>query len=309
MKIRSVALLPFVLRSALCLVAFLGRATAGADTRAPDQPAPPSFIRFVASGDRAGRVETAVKTYRNTDGVEVALFAAVHVADRAYYQDLQKRFRACDALLYEMIRDREPDNTAAEVDTANPVSQLQIGMKKMLALEFQLDAIDYSPTNFVHADLDPTTFFRLQEERNESLLGLMIRLMLEEQARLNAGQGTSVSSFGLLFALMNPDRAYALKLLLGQQMEQLEGMLAGIDDGNDGTGSVIVSARNEHAVEVLKEQVRRGRRHLGIFYGAGHMVDFEKRLNRLGFNLAGEEWITAWDIQPQTKAKPDATKP
>jgi hypothetical protein len=56
----------------------------------------------------------------------------------------------------------------------------------------------------------------------------MIRVMLEEQARLNAGEGTTVSSLGLLLALKNPDRGYALKLVLGRQMDQLEKMLAGI---------------------------------------------------------------------------------
>jgi len=265
-----------------------------------------SFIRFVSTNDHAGRVETAIKSYRNPNGIEVTLFSAVHIADAEYYRNLQRRFRQCDALLFEMIRDETPDEAAPEIDTAHPISQLQIGMKKLLALEFQLDAIDYSAANFVHADLDPETFFRLQQERNESLFGLMIRLMLEEQARINAGEATPINSFALLVALMNPDRGYALKLMLGQQMDQLERMLAGIDDsdGTDGTGSVIVSARNEHAVKVLQEQINRGRRRLGIFYGAGHMTDFERRLTQLGFQPVREQWITAWDIRPQRTSTP-----
>jgi hypothetical protein len=259
-----------------------------------------SFIRFVSTTNHAGRVETAVRTYQDTRGAQVTLFAAVHVADAAYYQQLQRRFRQCDALLYEMIRDEAPNPATAEIDTAHPISQLQIGMKRLLALEFQLDAIDYSATNFVHADLDPETFYRLQQERKESLLGLMIKLMLEEQARINAGEATPVNSFALLAALMNPDRAYALKLMLGQQMDQLERMLAGIDDGDgSGDGSVIVSARNEHAMKVLQQQIAAGRRQLGIFYGAGHMTDFDRRLLQLGFQPVRAEWITAWDIRPR----------
>jgi hypothetical protein len=272
-----------------------GAAEAVADTGAPAG----SFIRFVADGSAAGRVETAVKEYRNTAGVSVILFAAVHVGDRGYYRELQRRFAECDVLLYEMIRDAGPAHAPVEVDTANPVSQLQIGMKRLLALEFQLEAVDYTPTNFVHADLDPTTFARLQAERQESLLSLMIRVMLEEQARLNAGEGTPVSSLGLLLALMNPDRGYALKLVLGRQMDQLERMLAGIENDGDGQGSVIVSARNAHAMKVLEEQIQRGQRRLGIFYGAAHMTDFEERLTRMGFQRADEEWLTAWDIRPR----------
>jgi len=276
----------------------------GASQTAPNSPPAadrPSFIRFLAEGPTAGRVETAVKNYRHPDGITVTLFAVVHIGDAGYYQELQRRFQDCDVLLYEMIRDAGPAQVPLEIDTAHPVSQLQIGMKRLLALEFQLDAIDYSPANFVHADLDPQTFARLQAERQESLFSLMIRVMLEEQARLNAGDGTTVSSLGLLMALMNPDRGYALKLVLGRQMDQLEKMLAGIESDGDGQGSVIVSARNAHAMTVLQDQLQRGHRRLGIFYGAAHMVDFEERLVRLGFQAADQEWLTAWDIRPRAR--------
>jgi hypothetical protein len=101
---------------------------------------------------------------------------------------------------------------------------------------------------------------------------------------------------------MNPDRGYALKLVLGRQMDQLEAMLAGIDQGPNGQESVIVGARNEHAVRVLQEQIRLGRRRLGIFYGAAHMPDFQRRLEKLGFERSSEEWITAWDIRPAQPA-------
>jgi len=261
----------------------------------------PTFIRFVAEGTQAGQVQTAVRLYRDAAGAEVTLFSAVHVADRSYYEELQRRFRDCDALLYEMIRDRDDEFRQPEVDHSHPVSQLQIGMKRLLALDFQLDAIDYTPTNFVHADLDPATFFRLQTERQESLLALMIRVMLEEQARLNSGEGTSVGSLELLMALMNPDRAYALKLVLGRQMDQLERMVAGIDSSADGAGSLIVSALNHHAMEVLSQTLAHGARRLGIFYGAGHMADFDERLRARGFRCVGEEWLTAWDIRPGRK--------
>jgi hypothetical protein len=89
-----------------------------------------------------------------------------------------------------------------------------------------------------------------------------------------------------------------LKQLIGQQMDQIESMVAGIDQGPDGQGSVLVSARNEHAMRVLHEQIGQGKRRLGIFYGAGHMPDLEKRLQLLGFGKTQARWLTAWDIKP-----------
>ncbi len=262
-----------------------------------------SFIRFTSTDPATGRVETAVKSYRNNLGVEVTLFGAVHIADASYYRELENLFATQDVLLYEMIRDSSPNQPPVESDKSHPISQMQIGMKNLLKLEFQLDAIDYSAKNFVHADLDPDTFYRLQTERNESLLGLMVKLMLQEQARINNGEATPVSSLGLLLALMNPDRAYALKMMMGSQMDQMERMLSGIDDQNpESEGSVIVSARNEHAMKVLNQQIQQGHRKLGIFYGAGHMNDFEQRLNQLGFKTTSTKWLTAWDIHPETTA-------
>jgi hypothetical protein len=256
------------------------------------------FMRFEMIGRDEGHLDTVVRSYRRRDGVTVSLFAAVHVADRAYYEKLQRMFEDCDALLYEMIRDRETAPTG-QVDKDNPLSQLQLGMKSLLGLEFQLDRIDYRRPNFVHADLDPEAFFRLQRERGESILGLMLRAILEEQSRqANTPQGT-LGGYQLLFALLSADRAHTLKLVLGQQMDRMESMLAGIDQGQSGQGSVLVSGRNEHALRVLQEQIRAGKRRLGIFYGAGHMPDFERRLQALGFERSGERWLVAWDIRRQ----------
>lgn len=260
-----------------------------------------SFIRFVPDGNMAGRVETAAKSYARSNGVTVLLFGAVHVGDPVYYQELEKQFSDCDALLYEMVRDPEAQ-LDPQVSTDNPVSQLQLGMKRMLDLEFQLEAVDYSRTNFVHADLDPETFFRLQRERQESLVGLMLRAVIEEQQRQRNATQEALSSLRFFMALFNPERSYALKLAFARQMDQVERMIAGIDQGADGQGSVLVSARNEHAMKVLHQQIAKGHRKLGIFYGAGHMPDFERRLEQDGFRKRDERWLTAWDVRPKTRS-------
>ena len=286
-----------------CSLAWCGLA---AEPSPESRPATNSFVRFERTGADRGRLSTAVRTYTNANNQTVALIAAIHVGDPAYYGKLQELFKSYDALLYEMIRDRDAD-MAEKINSDHPVSQLQIGLKSALGLEFQLDALDYTPTNFVHADLDPETFARLQGEKGETILGLMVRAILEEDARQRSGQGQAIHPLQLLWALASGDRAHALKFLLAQQMDQIEATLAGIDRSQDGQGSVLVSGRNEHALSVLRVQLERGKRRLGIFYGAGHMADFERRLGRLGFQPAGEQWLTAWDIRkkrPSAKPKP-----
>ena len=275
--------------------------------RAEDGAAPSSasrFIRFVQTSGEEGHVDTAITTYARADGVSVALMSAVHIADGEYYRKLQRRFKEFDSVLYEMVKPREMPATR-ELQSNSPVSMLQVGAKNLLGLEFQLDAIDYSPTNFVHADMDTTTFLRTQEASGETILGLMIRAILAEQNR-QAASSDPYDGLQMLFALMSKDRAYKLKYLFAQQMESLESILQGIDQGPDGKGSVLVSGRNQAALSVLTEQIGKGKRKLAIFYGAGHMPNFEKCLTETGFKKSKEEWVTAWDIR---KPKATAEKP
>lgn len=288
-----------------CAFFFAGRTLLAEDGKPADRFTA-EFIRFVKTGNKEGHVDTAVKSYlRERDQVIVTLAAVVHVGDAVYYDQFQKLFESYDSVLYEMIRDEET-LPSTKINSDHPISQLQIGMKTMLDLEFQLERIDYGKTNFVHADLDPESFADLQTERGESLFGVLLRAALEEQSRQSANPEQGLNPFELLFALGSDDRAHQLKFLLGQQMGNVEAILGGVDKSSDGKGSAILSGRNEHVMKVLDEQVVEGKKKLVIFYGAGHMPDLEKRLNGEGFSKVTEHWNVAWDI---TKKKPAVLKP
>src|SRR5262245_23991651 len=100
---------------------------------------PSDFDRFVSVGD-GGHFDTAITTYRNADGAEVELFAAVHIADAACYRELQRRFAACESLLYEVIGPAEYRPKKGERAASLP-ELWQQGMANALDLELQLDAI------------------------------------------------------------------------------------------------------------------------------------------------------------------------
>ena len=74
-------------------------------------------------------------------------------------------------------------------------------------------------------------------------------------------------------------------------------------------GSTIISGRNGVALEVLRKQLDKGKRKIAIFYGAGHMDDFRKRLEK-DFNLVPTRtrWLMAWDLsspKPIPPKEPD----
>ena len=184
-------------------------------------------------------------------------------------------------------------------------------MKTALELEYQLDGIDYEADNFVHADLDVESFFKLQSERGESMLSLMLSAMRVELAKSAEERKQSFGLPQMLAALLSEDTASALKYFLAREMQNMEAVLSGLEDGNE-KGSVIITERNRKALAVLKERINAGERRLAIFYGAGHMPDLEARV--LGENFldgkfkierAKLEWLPAWTI---VKKKPGSSR-
>jgi len=263
------------------------------------------FLRFTE--DKAGgKLESAIATYRNADGVTVHLVAALHVGEKSYYEGLSKTFEGYDALLYEMVK---PKGMAAPVRGqrgGGMVSAFQRFLKDVLELEFQLDAIDYSAPNFVHADLDVETFYKLQEERGESLFSLMLRSMMSQMNRAGQpGAPAPITIFDILAAMNSPDSARQYKLLFARQFQDIEEQLAGLEGPN---GTVLLTERNKAALRVLKETIAGGKKNIGVFYGAGHMRGLEDALLETGFERVGVQWRLAWDMTATAPTTRPATR-
>ena len=266
------------------------------------------FVRFVEEPDGdGGTLETAVVRYANDAGQRVDLIGAVHIADRAYFHALNRRFQDYDALLYEMVK---PEGAAPPMPgrkagaDQSMIANLQLLTKQALELDYQLDGVDYQAENFVHADLDAETFTRLQIERDETFLDLLLRSLLNPpEVDPDQPQLTLVD---LMNAFQAPDRARQLKLLMAGQMRQIDQMLE-LFDGGDGEGSVIIDERNKAAFEVLDEQLADGAEDVGVFYGAAHLPDMERRLIERGFEQVGEPaYLIAWDMTARRRRPREA---
>ena len=84
-----------------CLVAVLSLTGAMSLAQTDSQS---SFIRFLdGSGEFEGELQTAVNTYRNGEGVEVDLVAAVHIGEQDYFQTLNDYFSPHNEALYELL--------------------------------------------------------------------------------------------------------------------------------------------------------------------------------------------------------------
>jgi hypothetical protein len=95
--------------------------------------------------------------------------------------------------------------------------------------------------------------------------------------------------------LFSKDRAFKLKTLLADQFENMESQML-LFDGPD--GSTIITERNKKALEVLGKQLKDGKKHVAVFYGAGHLPDMEKRLAAdFGLKREEEKWLKAWSLE------------
>jgi len=268
-----------------------------------------SFLRITRDADRKPiALETAIATYVETpeaaaaagraEPITVDLIGAVHLGSQQYYNTLNRLFADYDAVLYELVA---PDNARVPKPGRKPsgaIGNAQHGLTKMLGLEFQLDQIDYTAKNFVHADLSPKEFDAAMAKRGESWWSMFSRVMRESVARADrAGQQPAADIgfsdiFGILFG---NNRELRLRRLMAEQFTDMEVLTAAFG-GEE--GSSLITDRNAAALEVLTEQIAKGRRKIAIFYGAAHMDDFDQKLRR-DYQLQPREtiWCEAWDLR------------
>jgi hypothetical protein len=169
-------------------------------------------------------------------------------------------------------------------------------LKDALNLDFQLDDIDYSRSNFVHADMDAETFEKMQDERGESMFTLMIRQMMDAMSNGEAAKSLANDDLAndLITMLCRPDAERQVKLLLARHMGDMEKTAAGLGGPN---GSVILTERNKAAMKVLKDTLAKGTKHISVFYGAAHMPGMSETLEKeMGFKPVSVEWRMAWDL-------------
>ncbi|MDA7977864.1 MAG: hypothetical protein MPJ50_03735 [Pirellulales bacterium] len=257
-----------------------------------------AFVRLVR--DKNGTpasLDTAITTYvgKNKQGQEIRvdLLGAIHIGDKSYYQELSKRFKNYDALLYELVAPRGARPGQDQESMYGVIA-------RYLGLSDQLANIDYSAENFVHADMSGDEFLKSMEERGESFIKMFFKAMgqaMAQQQRLAAEGKSGPNDFDLIMAMLSGDKT-KLKQVISPTFEDMEMSMA-LFEGPE--GSTIITERNQVALKVLQEQIDQGKTKLGIFYGAGHFRDMESRLMK-DFNLKVEkqEWIKAWNMSSAT---------
>lgn len=252
-----------------------------------------------------GRFEGTPKIAKGKK-VQVDLVAAVHLGDAEYYEQLNERFKTYDAVLYELVI---PEGTEIDENTfskenrderGNILASLQQGMSKTLSLEHQLNCIDYTPKNFIHADLTMEEFVEKISERGD--LGQTFSRAMMHSVTSGAQEKSAKVEGKLIASLFARNKSLTLKRAFAESMlDQMEESLW-ILGGDE--GSAIISDRNAVAEKRLKEQLEQGKTKIAIFYGAAHLPELEKALQK-DFQLkkTQTDWLIAWDLTAKGDAR------
>ena len=267
---------------------------ATAQTVAP----PTSVIRFESGPDEwQGSLQTAINTYRNAAGISVELVAAIHIADPAYYEELNAHFANRDRVLFELVADADqrPSRNTTQQE-ASGLSLLQRAFAGLLGLGFQLQVIDYSAQNFVHADMNPAELQAAMAAKNENFFSLVMAVALAQMQSMEADTEIQTTSMVQLMAALSADnRRDAFKYLLATELARGDALT--IDPALE-TQLTLIGDRNRIALQRLEESLEdTDIRTISLFFGAAHIAGLERELlGTLGFQLVDQRWLTAWSI-------------
>lgn len=293
----------------------------------------PKFVRIIddAAGEPRA-LQVAIVRYAPVNhslaNHYVDLIGAVHVGDKSYYHQLNQIFEHYDAVLFELvipenasleglnnnqIDDADTESSASDNSVKKPsnknagvnrddsaseigfsmVSTFQHWMKNALGLSFQLEQVDYSRPNLVHADMTTTEFRTSMSDRGESLFSTFMK-MWRASIRQSMAKPITGNEFDIFKVFFSSNRELAMKQVMANEFINMELLDTALSEGD---GSTLLTERNKKALQVLRSEIANGKQKIAIFYGAAHMPDMGQRLIN-EFDLLPVEitWLDAWDL-------------
>jgi hypothetical protein len=325
------------LSSLAALCALAAAAFGESPKAAPEAPNPTlSFVRGKEFSDKISALETLSAEYQpaSGDGPSIWLIGVAHLGTTEYYAALQRRLDAQDAVLFEGVG-AEKLTEGVKPDTS---AGLQGQLARALGLVSQLDAIDYKRSHFINSDLTPENLNQALERRAEAVEAKetnapdpkaeskdgedkaqkpKMKVDTETFNQLMGalhGQGEMAESLSAMTTLMgsSPEMREMTKLTLiealGQAVELID-LAKAMSPDIQNLFEVLITERNEHVVQQLKQQLARlgSGKSVAVFYGAAHMDEIAKRLTAdLNYRRVSESWDTAFTADASKSLMPAA---
>ena len=306
----------------LALLALLALLTAGCTPTAIDPRVPLKIepvMKTVQTDEGTYELRLASRTLAplSGQGPKVRLVAAIHIADREYYRQVQRILDGDAITLFEGVSNKKDD-----FKKQGPVRRPEALYTKMadaLGLISQYEGIDYRREHFHNADLTQgemlarlrgETLTTPKPEGPDQVLGAPAKQAEAKYQALtevmNGGGLTGVmANIGLAFIKHNPRlRATMLLGIIGTDPTASEQAMAKQLGGESGRriARLIVEERNQEAVSGLRRFIgqRKAGETIALFYGAAHLEGIEDALvRRFGYVPESTEWLVAVKVDPE----------
>jgi hypothetical protein len=229
-------------------------------------------------------------------GQTVELVGAIHIAEKEYYAKLNKHLAKFDAVLFECVGSREDiaelqsGKRSANHKKAGKDDMLSTAygaLSSILKMPYQTEAVDYTASNFVHADVSDDEFARMFRAKGLD----MDQVLFGGSSKWGLTYDRYVLKLATFIAGRTTIKRMAAQSLMGIDLPEKGGSLRG-----RAFQEIIIKERDTHAMAVLSHQLAIGKKRLALFYGAEHLPDFARRLERRGWRKTDEAWDDAWII-------------
>ena len=278
-------------------------------------------FRLVRNGKIPTKLETSIirfqSDFSDSEGesrpVVVDLIGTIHFAEPSYYEELNQIFQEYDVVVFEMVTPAGTDvgkllqkerehNAPRKKSILNIVSFVQQTLADALGFCYQLEGINYAADNLKRGDADVEEFL-LQIIANDDVSRFCSSSFFS--ALLDQSRGELE---GLAIALLcAKERRVVARRLMALDLESSNVGEFETFDADETTledrseNDALVAFRNQKALKVARNELNRGKTKIAIFYGAAHMSDFARRLEKdFGLKQTSEtRWIPAWNMEKQ----------
>ncbi len=240
------------------------------------------FLRVASAADATPQaLELAIVHYIGADSISIDLVAVVHLGEREYYRQIDSVMVPFEVVLYEGVSSDSVSETVVwEKDKfeQDPMYRRYRRLAKLFGFVGQLDGIDYSRSNFVHADLRWAELRRRLESENVPM--------------------PDFSQLDTAVTILEGKLTGAPPTVLREFRRQMAQGFASKRQNMAGRPEFAIEIRNDHVLDILRAQLRSGKKRIAILYGADHMPDLHAHLlNDFGMTPSRRWWLEAWNLR------------
>ena len=257
------------------------------------------------------RLETSIVRFegefRADDGetrtVSVDLIGAIHLGERAYYERLNAEFKEYETVVFELVADDGFDvkdlaaaKGAKKEAPSSPLDAIpffQQSMADALGFVNQMDGIDYAAPNFKRGDANADDFI-VRLTTGGDIPNFFAGSAFDSLFASDSGR---VEGW-ILACLLAKDKRLALRRCVADELARTE--LAAKPGAQE---TALIHYRDEIAIGVAKKELEAGKTKIAVFYGAAHLDDLARRVEKTLKNPRRSEprWFVAWSMESAQK--------